>query len=756
MSKELRAGYRAPSGCGYATVLPDMDFETYSEAGYVFDEEKNKWVSIVKQPPHGIGAVGAPAYAEHSSTEVLSMAYDLKDGIGKRLWLPCMPDPEDLIAHVLRGGLLEAHNSAFEYYIWNLVCVPTFGWPHLEYTQLRCSMAKARAFSLPGKLGQVAKILNASALKIEDGKRLLNKFSKPRSPTKKDPRRRIRLEEDPKDAQKLYEYNIGDIEAEAAISLGLPDLSDFELQVWLLDQKINFRGVAVDVASIDNCIEIVNQATAKYTSELQELTDGCVKSINEIGNMKLWMENRGFIVDSLKAEDVDYFLEADPEALLRGHRITLQEWPIVRRVLELRKILGSASVKKLFAMKRRVSSDGRLRDLFAYCGADRTGRFSGKGPQPQNLPRQGPDVAVCDDVNGCGNHYKSDLDKCPWCSTPGWAKNKTKWGPEGVEDALDVMTYKNLSYVESVFGDPITTVSGCLRGLFVAGPGKDLICSDYSAIEAVCLAMLAGEEWRAEVFRTHGKIYEMSASKITGVPFDEFIKHKEEHGEDHPLRKSIGKIAELASGYQGGYGAWINFGADKYLTEKQIKDGIKAWRRESPSIVNFWYALERAAISAIQNPGRCYGYRGISFGCKDDVLYCQLLSGRKLVYHQPRLHKDLTPWGKEVLKITYMGWNSDHKKGPAGWMRLDTYGGKLCENITQATARDILVFALLNLESEGYPVVLHVHDEPVSEVPVGFGSVEEFEQIISRMPHWAADWPITASGGWRGKRYRKD
>ncbi len=739
---------RLPSGCGFSTVLPDMDFETYSEAGYVFDAEaKNglgQWRSITKSPPHGIGAVGAPVYSEHPSTEVLSLAYNLKDGLGPRLWLPGMAPPEDLFAHIAAGGLIEAWNSAFEWHIWTNVCTARMGWPVLPYWNLRDAMAKSRAWSLPGALGKAAQVTEVVDQKIDDGKRLLNKFSKPRNPTKKDARRRIRPEEDHEDAGKLYDYNLGDIKSESAVSALIPDLSDDELELWLLDQCINFRGVSIDRKALASCKAIVEQATAKYTAELVQITGGTVQGASEIQKLTGWLGGAGVHMGSLDADHV-------AEALKRED---LPPGP--RRVLEIRQSLGAASVKKLFAIDRRVSRDGRLRDLFAFCGADRTGRFAGRGPQPQNLPNSGPRVVKCDDINGCGKHYGPHLDNCPWCGTPAAFSEGAEWGIEAVDDALLVIASNNLSYVEHYFGDAVAVVSGCLRGLFSAAEGCDLICSDYSAIEAVVLAALAGEEWRLEVFRTHGKIYEMSAAKITGIPFEEFKRHKEETGDHHPMRKKVGKVAELASGYQGGYGAWLAFGADKHLEEQEIRDAIKAWRKESPNIVKFWYGLEDAAVAAVQNPGQCYEYRGITYGVKDDVLYCQLLSGRRLTYHQPRLHPDQTPWGKQVLKLTYMGWNTDYKKGPTGWMRLETYGGKLCENVVQATARDILTFALKNVERAGYAVALHIHDEIVSEVLSGTGSIEEFERIMAQLPHWCAGWPIRAAGGWRGKRYRKD
>jgi DNA polymerase len=722
-----------------------MDFETYSEAGYVFDVPAVKWRSIVSSPPHGLGAVGASVYTEHPSAEVLSLAYNFKDGTGPRLWVPGMPPPDDLFEHFARGLLMEAWNSAFEYYVWKNICVTKMGWPDLPYWLLRDAMAKARAFSLPGKLGEAGKAINAPVLKQEDGTRLLNKFSKPRQPTKKDPRLRILPADDPEDAQKLYGYNLGDIDSESAVSALCPDLSDEELQLWIIDQAINFRGIQIDGDGVKDCLAIIRQAQARYNEELRIITGGSVEDANKLDALKAWLATRGLHTDGLKADVLEDLL-----------KIPLLP-PDVRRALEIRDTLGASSVKKLYAIDRRTSRDGRLRDLFAFCGADRTGRWAGRGPQPQNLPNSGPKVRQCDPVSGCGRHYKPELDSCPWCGTPGWASSASEWGIEALEDALLAMKGHDLYTVESIFGDATATVSACLRGLFSAGPGKDLICSDYSAIEAVVLAMLAGEQWRIDVFRTHGKIYEMSASKISGVPFEDFLKHKAETGNHHPLRKSLGKLAELAGGYQGGVGAYKQFGADEHFdTDDQILEAVRAWRKASPNIVKFWYGMEDAARAAIKDPANGYEYRGIVFHMRGDVLYCKLLSGRRIAYHQPRLHWDRTPWGRQVEKITYMGYNSDYKKGSKGWMRLDTYGGKLTENVVQATARDILAHALVGLERAGYPVVLHVHDEAVAEVPEGWGSVEQFEAIMADLPLWAKDWPIKAAGGWRGKRYRKD
>lgn len=731
-------GQTIPVGPAVSTVLADMDFETYSDAGYAWDAERDKWVGVTPTMP-GLPAVGAAVYSEHPSTEVLCLAYNLKDGKGARLWVPGCPPPTDLFEHIASGKLIEAHNSNFEYYIWQNVCVKKMGWPPLPLETLRCSQAKSLAFGMPAALGKLAEALDAPIKKMTEGKRLISKFSKPRQPTKKNRELRNLPQNDAVDGALLYEYCLGDIEAESAVSQMLPDLIPAELDMWLLDQKINTTGCAIDLEGLQACINVVNQATEKYTAELVSITGGAVKSAGEVARILRWCESQGVTVGGLTKEVVALTLKRD-------------DLPAnVRRVLEIRASLGAASVKKLFAIQRRVSADGRLRGMFQYCGAERTGRFAGRGPQPQNLPNSGPRVVTCNTCGvSVGAHARRAGKRCEACGV-GEFKD-SEWDVQCVNDFLANAEVHPMDALEAYWGDAIAAVAGCLRGLFVAAPDHDLICSDYSAIEAVVLAALAGEEWRLEVFRGHGKIYEMSASKISGVPFEEMIKHKEGTGDHHPLRKKIGKVAELASGYQGGLGAWKAFGADKHLSEPEIKEAIKAWRKESPAIVAFWQGVEDAAIRAVQSPGACFKYRDILFGVSDDVLYVRLPSGRDLHYHTPRVVPGVTSWGKQVLKLTFMGRDSFTKK----WVRQETYGGKLTENITQAVARDILTHAEVNLDRHGYDIVLHVHDEIIAEIPKDKGSVEEFERIMATMPAWCASWPIRAAGGWRGRRYRKD
>lgn len=782
---------------GVATILPDMDFETRSMAGMVFRHETEKWIAPpgVQAKDKGLPCVGVAVYSEHPSTEVLSLAYNLKDGVGPRLWVPGAPAPVDLFNYAAtwkpakdewvriwgdtgpsydEPGLIEAWNVSFEWHIWLNVCAKRYGWPALHIEQMRCAMAKARAFALAGRLEVTGNVLDLPTKKDTDGDRLLKKFSVPRNPTKKDRRVWIDPGQDPVDGPKLYGYNLTDIETEAQASERIPDLIPDELDFWIIDQKINARGVQSDADGVANCIAVLEQAYTKYNAELQQLTNGIVQSASELQRLQGWLGGCGLQMAAM-----------DDEAITAALKLPLPEH--LRRVLQIRKSVGSASVKKVYAMANQRTAAGRLCGMFAYHAA-RTGRAAGYGPQPQNLPNSGPEVKRCEDAN-CRKHFGSHHTTCPHCGAPEWAvKDKVEWNPDAVEDALATLATRSLEWLEWIWGDVVEVISACLRGLFIAAPGHDLISADYSAIEAVVLAALAGEEWRLEVFRTHGRIYEKSASAITGTPFEEFMLHKgytrdqlarnawwlEEpatKGKDHPLRKTLGKVAELASGYAGWIGAWKNFGADKFMNDDEIKKAIIAWREASPMIVEFWggqfrgrpwdndfrpelYGLEGCAVGAVSNPGQCYTYRGISYQMDPvgDVLYCRLLSGRLMAYHRPRLAPSTRGPG---VALSFEGWNTNPNNGPVGWIRMDTYSGKLTENVVQATARDLLAFAIRNLEKAGYRVVMHVHDEIVAEVPEGWGSTQEFETIMATVPEWARGWPVKTGGAWRGKRFRK-
>ena len=784
----LPAGTRLRAGLTHSIVYPDADFETYSEAGCVYDYESQKW----KGPPgarkgqKGLGVVGAASYATHPSTEVLSFAYNLKDGRGEQWWRPGMPNPVDLFAWLEAGGIIEAWNSAFEWWIWNYVCVPKYGWPALRIESTRCAMGKARASGYPGRLDLAGSVMQLTTPKDDNGKSLITKLTLPRNPTKGDKRLRLTPADAPEDFNSFYDYNRRDILAEAEASARCPELEGEELEFWLADQRINRRGVAIDAESLYACARIVELCLVRYDTELYHLTGGAVERASQLERLKAWLMTQGVYVRSGPGA-MD---EEAIEALIAG---LAPHQTLAKRALEIRQAVGSASVKKVFAMRNQLSQWGRLHDLFNYHAA-RTGRPTGEGPQPTNLPKAGPNVLKC----SCGRHSGAHLSACAWCGAPFVAgQKKAEWGPDAMEDVLEVIKRADLSLLERAYADAMLCVSGCLRGLFVAAEGYDLIASDFSSIEGVVTACLSGEDWRVDMFATHGKAYELSVSKITGISFAEIMAHagfevqegvewwKDEHrkskGPHHPMRQTLGKVAELASGFAGWVNAWKRFGADAFMNDEEIKQAILAWRDASPNIVEFWggqerrigwdrtpelFGLEGMAIAAVLWPGQWFDVKrrdgtptGVSYLCQDDALYCWLPSQRALTYHRPRLEANTRSFGGQYA-LSFEGYNSNPQQGATGWVRMNTYGGKLCENVVQAVARDIQRHAIINLEKRGYPVVLHVYDEDVVEVPKDCGSIEEVEAIMGTMPTWATykgkPWPIRAAGGRRGRRYRKE
>lgn len=742
-------------------MLPSIDFETYSEAGFIIGEKVR---GAGAQGKGGLPVVGTPAYTEHDSTEILCLYYDMHDGAGRRGWVPGAPSPTLLLDYVAQGGHVEAFNVSFELWIWNMVGARRYGWPRLNVAQCHCAMAKSRRYSLPGALGNVSKVLGTLG-KDKEGERLIQKLSRPHTPTKNRPAHRWTPATAWEDFTALYRYCDQDVVAEDQVSALIPDLSDHERDVWLMDQYINMRGVQVDIETLDAALDILGQAERKYNAELYDLTGGAVAAASELAKLKDWLALHNVDMPDMQKVTID---EAVGSGLLP---------PLPLRALKIRQTLGSANIKKLRTLKLQVNADGRLRGQYMYCGADRTGRWSAGGVQLQNMTAKGPKSCECE---GCGRVFGAtaagpdSVAGCPDCGSwmfhalPDWTIGGVRWAIKDIQTC-------SLDVVERAWGaDPIAVLCGCLRGLFIAKPGHDLICADFSAIEAVAAACLARCQWRIDIFSGHGKIYEQSAANASGIPFDEILEYKRKNGSHHPARKTIGKVRELAGGYGGWIGAWKAFGADAFMNDDEIKDDVLKWRDESPEIVNMWggqyahcgpgkwdyrpelFGLEGMAILAILNPGQTYEYIDISYTVRDDVLFCRLPSGRCLHYHRPRLStiRDKLNRG-DCYQITFEGYNSNATKGPVGWHRMETYGGRLFENVVQAVSRDIQADALLRCEAAGYPIVMHTHDEGTAEVPEGWGSVADMERIMSERPAWAAWWPIQAAG-WRDDRYQKD
>ena len=737
------------------------DFETYSEAGQEWDGVA--WRPLRGATKKGLGAVGVAAYAEHPTTEILCFQFRLPGWPAgyTQLWLPSMPGPVALFEWLAAGGLIEFHNAMFERMIWHHVASPRHGWPALPPAQIRCSMARAHVNNLPGALADLPPVLRIPARKDTDGRRLLTKFSMPRKPTRGNAGLRVFPADDPEDAARLYQYCATDVLVEEAVSEAMAPMSPDELRFWQLDQEMNWRGLALDVPAIHDMIAVLEQAQLKYGREFFDLTGGLAPT--QVAETLAWLGARGVHLPALDAEAVD-------EAMARPD---IPE--DCRRALQIRGLVASASVKKLYAMARAVSRDGRVRNIIVHHGA-RTGRPTGDLVQPLNLPKAGPDLQWCDACDQPSRFPPGP--SCPWCGSRWGDLRKHKWpgAPRRLEGTLpadaviSMMRTRDLATIERFFGSALSAISGCVRSLIVAGPGCELIASDYSAIEAVVTAVLSGCRWRIEAFERREDIYLVSAGKVTGRTLEEYAAHKAEFGDHHPDRQKIGKPGELGLGFGGWVTAWRQFDSTDTFTDDEVKRNILAWRGASPEIPEMWggqargkpwmrdYRLERfgfegAFVNAVQFPGQPFHSHGIGFQVRGDALFIRLLSGRELTYHAPRL------WAKNDVPgefdVTYMTWNTNPKYGPRGWVPMKTYGGRIAENVVQATAHDIQRYGIEALEAAGYPVVLHVYDENVAEVPEGFGSLEEFERIMGTMPPWACGWPVRASGGWRGRRYRK-
>ncbi len=788
------------AGVPYAHVPhATIDFETASEAGYFWNAGLARWEGPPGAPngKKGLKVIGSAAYAEHPSTRILTLSFALPGWNAPRRWRPGLPLAllQPLFDWIAAGGRVEAHNVMFERLIWWHVCQRDHGFPPLPPEQLSCSMATARVNALPGALGDLGDVLQLAVRKNRDGKRVLDRYSVPRKPTKGDARFWIRPTDpgEEQDAETLYGYCDDDVRTEQHASAAMPPMSEAEREFWLVDQEINWRGLAVDRPAVRDCIAVLQQCLAQYSVELRAITGGIEPT--QLERLKGWLASHHVYVNSLDADGVEAALARIPPHPPGGLYAP-------RRVLEIRALTGSASVKKLFAMENTASADNRIRNLIVHHGA-RTGRPTGEGAQPLNMPRSGPKLQTC---GACAKPYRPDHTACPWCNAPHDPNPPPKlapaWKTAMVEPVLEIMRARSLELVEWFFGDALLAISGCARGMFVAGDGYELIASDYSSIEAVATAELAGETWRQDVNRTGEDSYLFSASKITGITVEEYKRFKQETGDHHKDRWK-GKISDLALGYGGWLGALrgmeTTYKVDLGMTDDEIKTLIKAWRAASPNIVELWggqwrgapwngyaerYGFEGAAIDAIQYPDTDVRPRMRSFhldgsmgdwrnnvpdvtfryDSRRDALLVTLPSGRKLTYHEPRLDPSTREYASPgELSLTYMTWNSNPKYGYLGWVRMNTYGGRLTENIVQAVCHCLLRYAILGLRAAGFPTVLHVYDEIVVEVPrqpppppgVPDPWVQAVETIMVRRPSWAADWPIRADGGWRGRRYRK-
>lgn len=636
---------------------------------------------------------GAYKYAEHKSTEPLCLAYG-NSSSDVRLWTIFDKEPpKALFEHIEKGGLVLAHNVFFDRCIWDLVCVPRMGWPQISPKQWRCSMATAKTKALPAALGNAAKTLNLNISKAVEGKMLINKLSKP----KKDGS----FCELPNLLDALYDYCIQDVGSTIELHKKVGGLTDRELKIWQLDQEINYRGIRVETHVIKDILDVLASVEKSLLEEIQELTEGEIKTAGQRDKILAWAESQGVTLPGYTKEIVDNILK-DPSSDLPKK---------VRRVLEIRQILGKSSTAKYKKMLDRVAKDERVHEVLNYHKAH-TGRWAGAGVQLQNLPRP-----------------------------------STSEDPENIIDDF----LWGVGTVESKHANPFQAAADILRSVIVSDKGKDFIVADYAAVEARILLWVAGDEEALDIFRRGDCIYCEMASSIYRVPAREiYQKYKAGDFEAGHMR-FMGKSAILGLGYQ--------MGAPKFkltcesvggaeVSDALAKKVVETYRQRFNKVKKLWDRLEKAAARAVKKPREIFTVGLISFKATENYLLCKLPSGRALHYPRPCLKPVETSWGDLKLSLTYREWVG------SAWQDQSTYGGKLAENICQAISRDLVADAMLAVENAGYPVVLSVHDEIGSEVPEGFGSVEEYCHLMCSASPWAKGLPLKAEG-WRGKRFRK-
>jgi DNA polymerase bacteriophage-type len=639
---------------------------------------------------------GAHVYSEHPTTDILCMAMKWE---GKP---PFVVTPRTTTGAALKDLLeiadtIEAHNMSFEYVMWENIAVPRYGWPPLPMEKLRCSAAKAAMHSLPRRLEDACNALGLPVRKDMEGYKLMLRMCKPRRPRKGEPEDNPGdpyghyWHDDPALHARLQQYCMADVVAEEALSNALRDLPDSELKIWQLDQLINNRGILADLPACRAMTEMVGEHEGRLLERLAVLTNGAVRTAKQVEALRGYLRGLGVDLPDLAASTVKEALKGELDGT-------------AKELLEIRRSLGRSSSAKYRAIIDRASEDGRVRGTLLYHGAS-TGRWSGAGIQPQNFP----------------------------------SRIKTSAEPESILEAVMAggLDLHNMLYTD----DPMSSAGAITRSVLVASPGKDLIVADLSAIEGRMLAWLAGEDSELEVYRQDKDPYIAAASLILHKPYDQVTKEE---------RQSPGKISVLACGYQGSAGAVRKFGGEG-MTDDEIKEQIvNPWRDAHPMTVQYWWDLEKACFNAVKEPGKVFAARGIHYRVKGRFLLCRLPSGRLLYYYAPRIEPVMTAWEELKDQVTYMTVHSVTSK----WERTNTYGGKLAENATQAASRDILANGMIEVEAAGYPIVLSVHDEIISEVPAGSGSVEEFEGLMCRVPAWANGLPLKAKG-FRARRYKK-
>ena len=640
---------------------------------------------------------GAYAYSEAPDFEVLLISYKFSDEDEVKLIdLTDEAAGHDRFWNALTDPdvIKTAYNANFE-----RTCLAKHTGEPMPPEQWRCTMILAVQLGLPRSLAAVGPALGLTEeeQKKKTGAALIQYFCKPCKATRTNGGRTKNTRLNAPEKWELFkEYNMQDVVAEQEILKRLKDFrpDESEQELWTLDQQINDRGVLLDIPMAGAIVEFDTQRSEELRMEAQELTG--LSNPNSLAQLKPWLAENGLATETLRKDDVSAML-ADPS--LHDN---------VRRVLTIRQALGKTSVKKYQTMLDIAGADDRARGIMQFYGGH-TGRWAGRSLQPQNLARN----TMPDD----------ELDV---------AREFVKMG--------------DFESLEMIFGEPFHIFSQLVRTAFIPSPGNRFVVSDFSAIEARVIAWIAGEDWRLEVFRNNGDIYCESASHIYHVPV---VKH----GVNGELRQR-GKVAELALGYGGSVGAMKSMDTTGSVPEEEMQGIVQQWRAESPAIVRMWKDCERAAISVIsgQQPRRVLrSLQGTEFYVKQvdgtPVLFIGLPSGRPIAFWDPKIFEtDMGP------RITYMNQNQTTRK----WERCETYGGKLTENIVQSVARDCLAEKMKLLETQGFPIVFHVHDEMVFDIPRSCTDAAEIvDRVMSEPIDWAPGLPLKG-GTYECDFYRKD
>lgn len=637
---------------------------------------------------------GAYKYIDSDNFEILLFAYAFNDDPVQIVDLVSGEKLPDKVLKALTDPAVvkAAFNAQFE-----RICINKHF--NIKSVNWECTMIKAWSLGITGGLEKVGQTvgIKPDMQKLMTGKNLIRLFSVPRKIEKSNQlniltnKTRIMPQDRPEEWEFFKEYCIKDVEAEREIYKKLKKFKDIkqEKHLYELDQKINDRGILIDLDMVKNAISIDTEQTERFTKIFTDATG--LENPNSLPDLKKYIKDRtGKFIKSITKDNIEDIKEK------------YKDYEDIVIALDVRQALSKTSISKYKKMLDVVCRDGRARGLLQFYGAG-TGRWAGRHIQVHNLPQ---------------NHIPD------------------------LNTAREIIKYGDLDLLEMTYDNPSDILSQCIRPAIIPAPKKRFIVSDFSAIEARIIAWIAGEKWRLDVFSGHGKIYEASASQMFSVPIEEIDKGS--------VLRQKGKIAELALGYQGSVGALKQMGALKMgLAEKELKPLVDNWRSKNSKIVQFWYNTEQKVMEAIANRTTVQINQYVKAIYKSGILFLELPSGRKLAYPKPKImDHDKFP-GRQ--KITFEGMNGTTKQ----WSRIDTYGGKLVENIVQATARDCLAHSMLLLDKAGYDIVMHVHDEVVIEIEDDRDDLKKVTDIMGQDIPWAKGLPMKADGFYC-EYYQKD